>query len=164
MYHKMICKALIAAFIAIAVTTVHAKSDATFPKEWQSWPVTHSGAIPGNKKKISSSLPPIVQATFKTYNWIQDGKGSPYNVRVNPKQRDAQRTGKSYNDGPSAVLELTAIKVLLVTEHLLGQPQYGVYTYDGKDITTAHPSLNPKTCNTCHTGYKEACRDGICSK
>lgn len=141
-----------------------AESAAVFPKGWDTWPITHSGAIPGNKTKIPTDLPAIVKETFKTYNWIQDGKGSAYNVRVNPRQRNAQRSGKSYEDGPSAVLELTDIKVLLVTEHLLGEPQYGVFSYDGKDLSAAHPSLDPKACNNCHSGYKEICRDGICSR
>ncbi len=67
-------------------------------------------------------------------------------------------------EASTAVLELTDIKVLLVTEHLLGEAMYGVYTYDGKDITEAHPSLNTAVCTTCHTGYGEACLYGICTK
>ncbi len=143
---------------------VQAGSDAEFPGGWESWPVLSSAAIPGNQSVIPDGLPAIVKETIKTYNWVQDGKGSNYNVRVNPIHMDAykMRTG-DYPDGPAAVLELTDIKVLLVTEHLLGEPQYGAYTYDGKDIADAHPSLSPRTCVACHTGYGEACVTGICS-
>ncbi len=145
--------------------TLYAASDASFPEGWESWPVTKSGAIPSNDTAIPAGLPPIVQETIKTYNWVQDGKGTAYNVRVNPPQKKAHasRNGE-FEDMSTAVLELTDIKVLLVTEHLLGEAMYGVYTYDGKDITEAHPSLNTAVCTTCHTGYGEACLYGICTK
>ncbi len=138
---------------------VLAESDAEFPKGWDSWPVHHSGRILGKETAIPADLPPIVIETMKTYNWVNDGKGSAYNVRLNP----AQKAG-DYKDGPTGVLELTDIKVLLVTEHLVGEPQYGAYTYEGKDISDAHPSLNPKACTTCHTGYGDACINGVCTK
>jgi hypothetical protein len=146
-------------------SNVFAGSEASFPKDWQSWPVTHSGTIPGSASVIAPDLPPIVKETFKTYNWVVDGKGSAYNVRLSPQARGpaAARNGK-FADGDSAVLELTDAKVLLVTSHLLGEPQYGVYSYDGKDLSGAHPSLAGKVCNTCHSGYSEACVAGICSK
>ncbi|HXW31339.1 MAG TPA: hypothetical protein VEK55_18410, partial [Xanthobacteraceae bacterium] len=110
-------------------------------------------------------LPTIVKETFKTYNWVADGKGSAYNVRLSAQAKGpaAARNGK-FADGDSAVLELTDAKVLLVTSHLLGEPQYGVYGYDGKDLSGAHPSLAGKVCNTCHSGYSEACVAGVCSK
>lgn len=137
-----------------------AGSEAGFPKGWENWPITKKGAIPGNQTPVAATLPPIVQETFKTYNWINNGKGSAYNLRFNPAQK---KTNGAYPDGSTAVLELTDIKVLLVTEHLLGEPQYGVYSYDGKDMTTAHSSLNTPVCVKCHSGYKEFCSEGICS-
>ena len=143
--------------------TAQGASNAAFPKGWETWPVAKSGVIPSNKSAIPANVPAIVQDTIKTYNWVQDGKGSAYNVRINPAQKLANSSGKGYGDGATAVLELTDIKVLLVTEHLLGEPQYGVYSYDGKDLSGIHPSLNPRTCTTCHTGYEDACRHGICS-
>ncbi len=156
---------LVVAILGWSVMLVaQAASDAEFPKGWESWPVVSSAAIPDNQSPIPDDLPEIVKQTVKTYNWIQDGKGSRYNVRVNPAHKDAylKRHGE-YPDGPTAVLELTDIKALLVTEHLLGEPQYGAYTFDGKDIADAHPSLAPKTCVACHTGYGEACVTGVCS-
>jgi hypothetical protein len=151
--------------LLFTATVVNAGSDAAFPKDWASWPIQHSSAIPGSSTPIPTNVPPIVQETIKTYNWVQDGKGSKYNVRVNPTQMSGYKAhnGK-FQDGPTAVLELTDIKVLLVTEHLLGGPVYGAYSYDGKEISGAHPSLSPKKCQACHTGYGEACVNGACSK
>ncbi len=137
---------------------IWAKSDAEFPAGWDKWPIHHSGQILGKEKTLPENLPPIVVETMKTYNWINEGKGSAYHVRLNP----AQKAG-NYQDGATGVLELTDIKVLLVTEHLVGEPQYGAYTYDGKDISDAHPSLAPQTCTTCHSGYGDACITGVCT-
>ena len=154
-----------ALFAVFSIPAAWAGSDAQFPKDWQSWPVARSGAIPSNKAAIPDTLPPIVRETFKTYNWVHDGMGTAYNVRINPAQMQAVKEGKGkFADGPTAVLELTDIKALFVTDHLLGEPQYGAYSIDGKDISGAHPSLAPKVCATCHSGYGEACRNGVCSK
>lgn len=144
---------------ALLLPAAHAASDAEFPTGWDQWPIHHSGGIPDNQTPISGDLPPIVQETFKTYNWVQDGKGSAYNVRINPSQKAG-----AYEDASTAVLELTDIKVLLVTEHLAGEPQYGAYSYDGADLSDAHPSLAPQACDTCHSGYGEACITGVCTK
>jgi hypothetical protein len=166
---KKLRQNIIAGCLVAALSTlssgVFAGSDAAFPKDWQAWPITHSGTIPGSASVIAPDLPPIVKETFKTYNWVDDGKGSAYNVRLSPQAKGpaAARNGK-FADGDSAVLELTDAKVLLVTGHLLGEPQYGVYSYDGKDLSSAHPSLAGKVCNTCHSGYSEACVAGVCSK
>jgi len=155
------------AMTTLTLSAVHAgaESQALFPKGWDGWPVAKMGSIPGAKTPIDASLPPIVQATFKTYNWVHDGAGSAYNVRINPAQQKAVTEGKgNFADGPTAVLDLTDIKVILVTEHLMGEPQYGAFSYDGKDVSGIHPSLDPKVCTTCHTGYGEACKHGVCSK
>mgnify|MGYP006865117230 CR=1 FL=1 len=87
-----------------------------------------------------------------------------YNVRINPGRKEAHTQGIEYTAGPSAVLELVDIGVLLVTYHLLDEPEYGVYTVDGKDIASAHPSLAPKACVNCHSGYAEICVRGICTQ
>jgi hypothetical protein len=163
MYRKAV--GFLGLLVLSAAVDLQAASDAGFPEGWNTWPVTKTGRIPGNQTPIPADLPAIVQATIKTYNWVQDGKGSAYNVRVNPEQRATHTEGKGkYADKPTAVLELTDIKALLVTEHLLGKPLYGVYTYDGKDISDAHPSLKTSTCVACHSGYGEACIAGVCSK
>ncbi|MGK7345186.1 MAG: hypothetical protein ACNS63_05195 [Candidatus Nitrospinota bacterium M3_3B_026] len=156
---------LLAVFSLAVSSNAFAGSNAEFPKGWESWPIAGKGAIPDNKSPIPSDAPAIVQETIKTYNWINDGKGSPYYVRIHPDKKDAAAARKGqFDDGPTAVLELTDIKVILVTEHLIGEPQYGAYTYDGKDMADAHPSLAPKTCADCHSGYGEACVNGVCAK
>ncbi len=150
----------LATSLALAATLcfsiAQAASDAGFPKGWEGWPVLKEGAIPPKAEPIPGDLPTIVKETFKTYNWVNDGKGSAYKIRMNPAHKDGA-------DGPAAVLELTDIKALLVTEHLLGEPLYGAWSSDGKDLAEAHPSLAPKVCAACHSGYGEACVKGICN-
>ncbi len=160
-----IIAALFGLGLVVAGSNAMAASDAAFPKGWQDWPIKHTGAIPGSSTPIPTGVPVIVQETVKTYNWVQDGKGTKYNVRVNPAQDGPYkaRSGK-FGDGPTAVLELVDIKAVLVTEHLLGEPIYGAYTFDGKDISDAHASLKAQACKTCHSGYGEACVIGVCSK
>lgn len=112
---KLLLKSSLGFALLFTATVVNAGSDAAFPKDWASWPVQHSSAIPGSSTPTPTNIPPIVQETIKTYNWVQDGKGSKYNVRVNPAQMSGYKAhnGK-FQDGPTAVLELTDIKVLLV--------------------------------------------------
>ena len=141
-----------------------AGSDAAFPADWQSWPVVKTGAIEGTDVTIPATAAKIVQETMKAYNWINGGKGSPYQIQVAPAQAAAYAAGKAgYADGSTAVLELTNAHVILVTEHLLGEPQYGVFTFQGKDLADAHPSLRMATCSNCHSGYADICVGGICS-
>lgn len=145
-------------------TAAHAGSDASFPEGWENWLVVKEGAIPDNQTALPADLPAIVRETVKTYNWINDGKGSPYRIRVNPAVMDAYAKRGPYDTHSSAVLELTSAKALLVTEHMGGQPLYGAFSVDGKDIAEAHPSLAPQVCTTCHTGFEDACTLGICSQ
>ncbi len=163
----MILRVLVLVLLAglCSVTSARAGSDAQLPGDWQSWPIHHSGQILANKTAIPETLPPIVRETMKAYNWINDGKGSAYNVRINPAKLPSVKDGKGkFADGPTSVLELTDIKAVFVTEHLLGDPQYGAWSFDGKDLSAAHPSLAPKFCATCHSGYGEACVAGSCTK
>jgi len=157
---------IFAVFMAVVgIQSAQAASDAPLPKDWQSWPIHHSGAITSNKVSIPANLPPIVRETLKTYNWVHDGQGTAYNVRINPAKAAAAKAGKGqFADGPTAVLELVDIKAVFVTDHLLGEPQYGAWSFDGKDLSAAHPSLAPKVCATCHSGYGEACIKGVCTK
>ena len=154
---------LVGAFVIISLSSAYAEgSNSAMPEGWEDWPIISSGAIPSNDTPISEDLPSIVQETFKTYNWVNDGHGSAYNVRVNPAQ-EAGYNGGEYEDISTAVLELTDIGVLLVTEHLLDEPVYGAYTIDGTDMAGAHPSLAPESCLACHSGYAEICVKGVCT-
>jgi len=161
----LLAMALVACAALAAPPSALAGSDAAFPTGWETWPVVSSGTIPGRDTPIPADAPPIVKETVKVYNWVNDGRGTAYRARVNPAQASvhASRAG-DFADGATAVLELVDIKALFVTDHLLGEPQYGVFTFDGKDITGAHPSLDAKACETCHSGYRDACYAGVCSK
>lgn len=142
-----------------------AESDVDYPEDWRNWPIVGTGKISGVETPISADLPRIVIDTFKTYNWVNDGKGSAYEIRVAPAEQEAWKKGSTdFEDGPTAILDLTDIGVMLVTGHLLGEAQYGVYSHEGKDLSMAHPSLAPKVCATCHTGYGVYCNNGICRK
>ncbi|MEG3639622.1 hypothetical protein [Magnetococcus sp. PR-3] len=151
---------LFTALLMLSSVTAHAGSQASFPTGWENWPVLGEGTILGQSSKIPASLPPIVISTVETYNWVNDGAGSSYDVRIVPSK---PKRAESYEDGPTAVLNLKDIKVLLVTEHFLGEAQYGAFTYDGKDITAAHPSLDPKVCQECHSGFSDYCQTGMCN-
>lgn len=145
------------------IHTVFAESDAEFPQGWDKWPVHHSGQIFSADMALPNDLPPIVVETMKTYNWVNDGKGSRYNVRINPEKK-ASLGSHEYADGSTAVLELVDIKAILVTEHLAGTEQYGAYSFDGKDLSGAHKSLAPSVCTACHSGYGDSCIAGVCTK
>lgn len=162
----LVQKALFATVMMLGITaSAWAASDALYPQGWEDWPVVSSGTILGQSTPVPETVPVIVRETVQTYNWINDGKGSAYNVRIHPDQMEAYRAGTGdFADGPTGVLELVEIKALLVTDSLLGEPLYGVYTFDGDDISAAHPSLSLDTCQTCHTGYNDYCVSGICSK
>lgn len=142
---------------------VYAKSNTDFPTGWETWPVVATGTIAGTEASLPVDMPPILRETFKTYNWIQEGKGSFYNVRVNPTQKEAYVAGEGqYDDGPVAVLDLVDAKVLFVTEHLLGEPQYGAYSYEGTDLMgSGHVSLEHRTCVSCHSGYTQFFKNGV---
>ncbi len=156
---------MLGAFVIITLSSAaYAEgSNATMPEGWEEWPIISSGAIPSNDKPISEDLPSIVQETFKMYNWVNEGHGTAYNVRVNPAQDAGYKNGGEYEDISTAVLELTDIGVILVTEHLMDEPVYGAYTIDGKDMGAAHPSLAPEACLNCHSGYAEICVKGVCT-
>jgi hypothetical protein len=162
---KLLCAIVVTACLAARLALpAFAASEAAFPADWQSWPVTASGTILGADTAIPSNAPRVLIETVKAYNWVNNGKGSAYQIHVNPAKRASYiaHQGK-YTDGGTSVLALTDAKVILVTEHLLGEPQYGVFTFDGKDLEGAHPSLKVETCRTCHTGFADICLGGICS-
>ncbi len=148
----------------LGASQAFAQSEAKLPGDWESWPVTAAGKLTGSDTAIPGDAPAILRDTLKAYSWLNNGKGSAYEVRVNPRAMGAytSRDGK-YSDGETAVLFLTDINALLVTEHLLGQATYGVFSADGKDIAGAHPSLAPQVCKTCHSGYSDICVGGLCS-
>jgi len=127
------------------------KSETKFPTGWQKWKITKSDEILPTDIEIPKDAPEVIKEVIKTYRWINDGKGSFYNVRFN-------------QDDSISVMDLPDIKTLFITEYAKEGVRYGVFTYDGVDITKTHPSLDPKVCRSCHTGFDNACGDNeICS-
>lgn len=151
--------------VGLGGSNAGAQSDAEMPTGWENWPVVKEGAIPDNQTAIPADLPPIVQETVKTYNWVNDGKGTAYLVRIHPDKLEAYQSGATeFADGPTAILDLTDIGVLFITEHLVNEPLYGTYSYKGDDLTGAHPSLGTQTCVACHSGYTDVCVAGVCAR
>ena len=138
-------------------------STASFPAEWKTWTLVKETAIPGRDVPIPDGLPPLFVDTIKTYNWINDGKGTVLRIYVNPKKLDAYRTHGPYTDGPTAVAIYAEVGVLFVTEHLLGEPIYGTYDLGGRDLSSTHPTLSVDVCSRCHVGYAETCGGGTCA-
>jgi hypothetical protein len=151
----MLCVAMFAS------NGVRAESVAAFPTGWESWPIHHTGTIPPKGVAIPVDLPEAFQSTFRAYNWVNDGKGAAYNIRMATSIIGIERT--ALPDGPTGVLEIPAMKVLLVTEHRGGKPVYGAYSYDGADVSSAHPTISAKFCNACHISYPEVCVNGVCN-
>lgn len=162
-YFRFFLTWVTAGMLVAATHAAYAKSNADFPVGWEEWPVVATGTISGTETALPADMPAILRETFKTYNWINEGKGSFYNVRVNPTQKDAYLAGKGqFDDGTTAVMELVDIKVLFVTEHLLGEPQYGAYAFDGTDLMgSGHVSLEHKTCVSCHSGFTQFFLSGV---
>ncbi|GJL56209.1 MAG: hypothetical protein NPIRA02_33410 [Nitrospirales bacterium] len=144
-------------------------ADATFPSDWKTWkPVTTAvsqiGGLPGCDADVSG-LPPIYQETVATYCAIRPEGPGKAQVLVKPDSLDAYKTrsGK-YAKGENFILHLSELKVLFVTGHQGGAPVYGVYTEDGKNITTPTGPLSTKTCITCHSGFTAFCNNGQCGR
>jgi len=151
------------AMVALAGAPALAGSTATFPADWRGWPLVKETAIPGRDTPIPDGLPPLFVDTIKTYNWINDGKGSQLRIYVNPAKLDAYRSHGPYADGPTAVAVYADVGIVFVTEHLLGEPLYGTFDLTGRDISATHPSLSTDVCARCHVGYAETCKSGTCA-
>lgn len=157
---------LYAALAALAVTSIGAKpirSDAEYPANWREWVKVKETFIPGADTPLPADLPPVYVETIKTYNWLNKGKGTRLDIYVNPKALDAFAKHGPYDDGVTVVGVFEDAKVLLVTQHLLGEPLYGVYDFSGKDVAAKHETLAPSVCIGCHSGYSDTCGNGTCA-
>lgn len=161
----MLARTILFGALVLLVTAVstlaRAQSVAPFPIGWDTWPIHHTGAIPPKGTAIPVDLPEAFQSTFRAYNWVNEGNGAAYNIRMATRVIGLDRN--ALPDGSTGVLELPALKVLLVTEHRGGKPIYGAYAYDGTDVSGLHPSLAAKFCNACHASYKEICVASVCN-
>ena len=161
-------------FVLLSITFsshVFAK-DSVFPKDYKSWkkvatPLNSIGALPGCDADVSK-LPPIYQQTVKTYCGVKPGgpgKASVYVKKDAVSEYESNKKEKKFKDGTNMVLHLEELKVLFVTYHKAGKPNYKVYTEGGKDITKSDGGpLSASTCVTCHTGYQAFCKNGQCGQ
>lgn len=152
---------IIFAVLMFASSAGRADSVAAFPTGWETWPVHHTGAIPPKGTVVPTDLHEAFQSTFRAYNWLNEGKGAAYNIRMATPIIGIERN--ALPDGLTGVLELPAQKILLVTEHRGGKPVYGAYGYDGTDLSGAHPTVAAKFCNACHASYPDVCVNGVCN-
>lgn len=153
--------AVLMAGMVFAAVSAKAQSVADFPAGWRTWPEHHTGSIPPKGAAIPKDLHEAFQSTFRAYNWLNDGKGAAYVIRMAPSIIGVDR--EALPDGPTGVLEIPALGFLLVTEHRDGKPVYGAYSFDGADISTAHPTVSAKFCNACHGSYPDVCVNGVCN-
>lgn len=138
-----------------------------FPKEWKTWKSTDTtltkiGALPDCDADVDS-LPEIYQETVFTYCEVKEGGPGKVGVLVNKTHQEAfsKRSG-TYKDGAAFILHLKDLKVLFTTGYKDNAPVYKVFTEDGKDITAKSGPLAANTCITCHTGYRNFCKNGQC--
>jgi hypothetical protein len=146
------------------VNTAFAESDASYPIGWEAWPIIkESMTLPAD-----TVLPPdtslFIQESVRAYAWINEGKGSPLTIRVNPEKLGQYKTHGPYTDGPTVVAVSEAQGIVWVTEHIGGMALYGSYDRNGNDTTPMHPSLEPTFCEGCHTTYKDICINGTCAE
>ncbi|WCE32666.1 hypothetical protein [Vibrio sp. SCSIO 43137] len=141
-----------------------AESEASYPQGWEQWPVVkESMNLPAD-----TVLPPdtslFIQESVRAYAWINEGKGSPLTIRVNPEKLEQYKTHGPYTDGPTVVAVSEVQGIIWVTEHIEGMALYGSYDREGNDITSLHPSLEPGFCANCHITYKDICINGTCTE
>jgi hypothetical protein len=152
---------LLFSLMMIVSVSARAESVAGFPTGWESWPIHHTGTIPPKGTVVPVDLPEAFQSTFRAYNWVNEGGGAAYNVRMATPVIGIERN--ALPDGLTGVLEIPVMKILLVTEHREGKPVYGAYGYDGADLSGAHPTVSAKFCNACHESYPKVCVNGVCN-
>lgn len=149
--------------LLLAAPSMAGDAEASFPKDWSSWTKVKETFIPDAETPLPEGLPPLFVDTIRSYNWINDGKGTRLDIYVNPKVIEAYKTHGPYPDGPTAVGVYADVGVVFVTEHLMGEALYGTYDLKGNDITGSHPSFAASYCHRCHEGYAEACKGGTCA-
>ncbi|MDC5705394.1 hypothetical protein OPW41_05865 [Vibrio europaeus] len=162
---KRLKVALLCAVSSIAsIGFAYADSDASYPDGWEDWPVVkESMNLPAD-----TVLPPdtslFIQESVRAYAWINEGRGSPLTIRVNPSKLEQYKTHGPYTDGPTVVAVSEVDGIIWVTEHIEGLAIYGSYNRKGEDISSMHPSLDPSFCASCHTTYKDICINGTCTE
>lgn len=155
--------------IFLTVSFAQAESAAPFPENVDNWqsmqtPLTKIGALPGCDADVSS-LPQIYQETVATYCAVRPNGPGKVDVLVRPEVVEAyKKRDGGFPEGSNMILHLKDMNIYFVSGVAAGEPVYGVYTTDGKDISAdqeGHP-LNTQTCQVCHSGYASYCVKGQC--
>lgn len=150
-------------YILLLSTSLKAESIASYPVGWEFWPIVKETIIYPENSDLPVETTLFAQETFRAYSWINDGQGSSLTIRVHPAKIKQYLHRGPYSDGPTVVAISEEADMIRVTEHIAGEPIYGSYNHKGEDISHTHPTLKPGYCNSCHTSYKDICRDGVCS-
>jgi hypothetical protein len=149
--------------LALTANFTLADSIASFPSGWEDWVLVKESVIPGKSVELPEGTPLFLQNTVKTYNWINNGQGTKLNIYVPREKLQTYKTHGPYEDGATAVGFFDDSDIVFVTEHIMGEPVYGSYDRQGKDISGTHPSFSIPICIQCHTESKDICINGTCS-
>ncbi len=156
-------KYLLALVFILHIPVSIADSLATFPKNIDKMLLVKQSVIPGNDVVLPDDTPLFIQETVKMYNWINNGKGTKLNIFVPKNKLDEYKKHGPYSDGITAIAIYEDQDIIFVTEHIAGQPLYGTYNRQGKDLSNSHPSFKTDTCYRCHEGYSDICTNGTCA-
>lgn len=150
-------------FLMLFTSVIFAQSQATFPKDIDSMVLVKESMIPGKDVVLPKETPMFLQETVKMYNWINKGQGTKLNIFIPKNKLSEYKEHGPYSDGITAVAIYEDQDIVFVTEHLAGEPLYGVYDRNGKDISNTHPSFAINSCYKCHEGYADVCKNGTCA-
>jgi len=162
---------ILAVFILFILTIFHNVSFAETGSisGWQNWtpvitPGVKMGYIPDCSADVSH-LPDIYQDMIATYCSVKPEGPGKFRVLVKPSMIESFKAKNGqFEDGYNLILHLMDLKVLFVTSHLNGKPNYNVFLEDGTKITKEAGPLSAKTCSECHSGFKTFCIAGQCGK
>lgn len=149
--------------ILVTSSLLNANSLSEYIKELKNMVLVKESMIPGKDVVLPKETPLFVQQTVSMYNWINEGKGTKLNIYVPKDKVELYKTHGPYPDGLTAIAIYEDQDIIFVTEHFQGEPIYGTFDREGKDISNSHPSLNVKACIQCHTNYADICINGTCS-
>jgi len=158
-----LCKTLTISLLLVFYTSCIAESIASFPEDLESWILVKESIIPGKDVILPDNTPLFLQNTVKTYNWINGGKGTKLNIYVPKNKLELYKNHGPYPDGATAVGIYEDSDIVFVTEHIAGEPIYGTYDRNGKDISDNHPSFKVEICSQCHQANSAICKNGTCA-
>lgn len=150
-------------FLFLHSTILTAASLATFPHHIDKMLLVKQSVIPANDVVLPENTPLFLQETVEMYNWINHGKGTKLNIFIPKEKLEEYKNHGPYSDGITAVAIYEDQDIVFVTEHIAGEPLYGTYNRQGKDISNSHPSFNIGACYQCHEGHADICINGTCA-